>query len=151
MLVTAGEGIRSDGRSTYWFFSFDFKNSQAQGYFEVKAADGFDPDDSPYMLAQEIWSFPRPGTTMAQMLEEGKVSAGVVREEWLNELERHPRLPIPFRDSPEAMLSLSELSGGGVNDTSHPGLDTTFLPSGEAAWRFRADDATYHTPFAVLD
>ena len=138
-LITAGDQVREDGRSLYWFFSYDFPLQRAQGYSEVRTTENFDPDAEmhEYELMEVVWPFPRHGSYMGERF---------VREQWSKELERRPPLPVPFRDSTEAMPDLIEASGGELANVGNPNLRTEHDTRGVPVWRSGTRDREFDTP-----
>jgi hypothetical protein len=147
-LVASDEDISSEGDSRHWSFYFDLSHQRAQAIIQVTS----DPEaerlgQMRVLLIEQVRPFPEPGSQMAVWLQEGTVSQEFVTEQWHAHLANRPALPIPFRDSPEAVRALSEQGVDFITGDTSMVLSGEVLPTGEAVWRIVAYDVEYQTPF----
>lgn len=125
-LLTSGTDISPEGRSFTWSFGLELPRRGESLLLSVEpSGEAAEVDDDPLVLDQR--RSPRPKA----------------------DLGRRPALPLPFRDSPEAV---AELAAGGVDFVSGP-TDMTLSgrveASGEAVWVTESWDGERTTPFAA--
>ena len=137
--VASGEDISSRGTASSWVFAFLLAERRGRAWFSFKPSD-YDDAEAPLLLDEQIRPF---GSA-----QQGAALPPEVRADlWQTILDKFPPLPVPFRDSPEAVQALSEQGVNfGAGDTSMT-LTSKVLPSGEAVWQITSYDETYTTPF----
>ena len=72
-----------------------------------------------------------------------------LEEQGRQEVEKHPALPFPFTDSPEAVRTLADQGEDLISGDIHLTLQTRMLSTGEAVWWSMAYSVEYTTPFAA--
>jgi hypothetical protein len=152
VLVVSDEDISEEGDSHQWSFRFDLPQQRAQVRVRVASDLAVETRDRPPVLCTEqVRPFPDPDSEMAAWLAEGAVSQTFVNEQWLAHQADNPALPIPFRDSPEAVRSLREQGVDFIGGDPHMVLRSKVLANGQAVWAIYAYHVEYHTPFARSD
>ncbi len=68
---------------------------------------------------------------------------------WQAMLRKSPLLPVPFRDSPNAVQDFTDQGVDFHAGDIHMTLQGKVLRSGEAVWRLTSYGETYTTPFAA--
>lgn len=147
--VVSDEDISEKGESHQWSFRFILPQQRAELRVRVASDRAVDTGDQPPVLCiEQVRPFPEPDSQMAVWLAEGTISQAFVDEQWLVYQADNPALPIPFRDSSEAVHSLCEQGVDFISGDPHMVLQSKVLPDGQAVWAIYAYHVEYHTPFA---
>jgi len=103
-LITAGERIDRHGLSDLWELFYMLPGARARAAFGIGIDENCDPDsewDQRYLFENlRPFAYHRPGDVLGNLSRSGAFD---ITAQWKQELERHVPLPIPFRDSPEAI------------------------------------------------
>lgn len=149
-LMNAGERINSEGISDLWELLYLFPGERARAIFGVGIDEHCDPDEEWELryLFEGVRPFVRhePGGILGRLIRSGAFD---VRAQWQRELERHAPLPVPFRDSPEAVRMFIAQGEDFVSGDIHLTVQTRTLATGEAVWWSMAYGVEYTTPFAA--
>lgn len=147
--VSSGENISYLGTASSWEWVFLLPNRRARALFRTELR--LDPQtglpDANY-LVERIMPFPEAGAVVAQMRGAGTMTDATINQAWQQELLARPPLPIPFRDSPEAVQSLSAQGADFVDSDDPLSLTSKLLANGDAVWSVLIEDDEYQTPFA---
>ncbi len=148
-LLTAGERINGEGLSDLWELFYMMPNARAKATLGVGIDEHCDPDEEweQRFLFEDVRPFAHhePGNILRRLIRGGAFD---VRAQWRQELERHAPLPLPFRDSPEAVRTFIAQGEDFFSGDIHLTVQTKTLATGEAVWWSMAYGVEYTTPFA---
>lgn len=148
-LIVSDDDISDQGESHQWSFHFDLPQQRAQAIIRVASDPAVETSDLPPLLCiEQVRPFPEEDSVMATWLAQGSISQEAVNEQWQRHLDNRPALPIPFRDSPEAVRALREQGVDFISGDSDMVLSGKVLPDGQAVWGVMAYGVEYQTPFA---
>lgn len=149
-LMSAGERIDGEGVSDLWELFYMLPSARARAAFGVGIDEHCDPDSEweQRYLFENLQPFARhePGDTLGRLIP-GR--AFDVRAQWKQDLERHVPLPVPFRDSPEAVRTFMAQGEDFVSGDIHLTVQTRTLATGETVWWSMAYGVEYTTPLAA--
>ena len=148
-LLTSGEDIDADGRARMWEFFFDLPELRACAAIEVlcPVEDAFPPDDVGRIEVRVV-PFASPGGIMDQLLQAGRVSPRFLDDRWDDELRRRPPLPVPFRDSPNAVRDLVPPDVEWIDGSTLLSLRGHVLHDGAPVWEADSRNQVWRAPFA---
>ena len=145
-IVAADLPVESNGKAAKWEFLFDHPDRQAKSVccWHLPWSETRDDFGPPEIILQ-VTPFPPPGNSMRTMVEEGDLLCRQLTGLWKKELQRCPTLPVPFRDSSDAMAEL-------VEQGLDPAVDEFSLTGScalgeEASWVARTRDREFRTGF----
>lgn len=129
------------GRALEWIFLFHLPKRWGKAIFY------FDTTAGAETVRLELKPFVAAGSTMAQMVNEGR--SGFVEQQWKVELERHQSLPRTFVDS--TMVMSRWLSGGGsVESLPYTAiLRGSTPPLGSARWALMESPTSKKSLYSV--
>lgn len=167
--VTSDYTIDDEGRAAIWVFVYLLPHARARARFEVHyrnyhqyrepplhaLIERITPVYPPGNVVEQVLQLGRvpdalvgsiPGNALAELLASGELTPDWPAQQWQATIKDHVALPIPFRDSPEAVQALSELGADFAGSGHDLCLETIILATGEIMWRV-LDDDDYQTPF----
>jgi hypothetical protein len=132
-LIVSPDGIGADGTSARWEFFFDLPARRAK--LECDWFLPWEVETDRFGMAQlEVVARPFPplSSPLRQMVKDGKLLHRKLIGFWKKEYRRSPELPLPFRDSDEAM---AELRRQGLDPAEVEfSLGTDQSPAGKLSW-----------------
>lgn len=134
-MIVSGEDISVEGLARLWEFLFIFPSNRMQGIITVAVCDDDVEEGKRLCLRERVTPFVQAGGMLDKMVREGTVTPGFIEEQWRKEVERQPGLPVPFRDSPEAVRELREKGADFIAGDTHMTLAAKVNESGEAVWQ----------------
>lgn len=140
--IQSDEEITHEGDSDEWTLVFLLPNQQSECRCRIyRGSRSFRRVLQPIILKAKFTPYIIP----PHLLEE----AGYTLDDmWQNRLSSRPALPIPFRDSPEAVAALAEQGADFIAGSTSIVLSTEVLPSSEVVWKVYTFGLTrYETPF----
>jgi hypothetical protein len=136
-MIVSGEDIDLQGRAYHWELFYLLPNEQARAVFEIRPVPEGDEENG--YLKEAVSSFFRG--------DRSRLSPGVLEELWRKELQEHPPLPVPFRDSPEAVVALEAVGVEFYGGSTYVNLSTRWV-DGKPMWEAMSLGETYRVPFA---
>ncbi|MBM3123979.1 MAG: hypothetical protein FJZ87_02775 [Chloroflexi bacterium] len=145
--ILSQHGIDDQGASAHWEFFFDLSNRRAQAVCEWKLswdekADAYGP---PRMMIA-INPFPPENSPLRRMVREGHLLHRQLAGTWLEEVRRHPALPVHFRDTDIVLADFKKQGlDAGLMEFS---LSTDASPDLGVRWAAHTRSRTYFVPFS---
>jgi hypothetical protein len=146
----SGQDINWHGHAHVWEFWYLLPQQRARACSEVAVCDDdLDVALEVNCLRECLTPFPEPDATIHHLIRTGALVPAVLDELWAQELAHQPALPIPFRDSPDAVRDMREQGADVIAGSTSLYLTASVMPSGAAVWQLHVHDVDYHTPFAL--
>lgn len=150
-MIVSGEDIDAAGRSYSWEFLFHFPVQEATGVLSVHLDPaGLEEDREEFCITEEITPLAKAGGFLESIFEKNPVFRSVFTKKQKSDLARKPALPVPFRDSPEAVNDIASRGVDFAAGDSHTVLTGEIATTGEAVWKAVAFDVEYRTHFLPL-
>ena len=157
-LVVSDGYVDAEGRSRTWEFFYHLPERRATAAIEIlgpiedEEEDELDEDqtspDEADRIEIRVVPFVQSGDILDRQLREGRVSPRFIDDLWDAELRRRPPLPIPFRDSPEAVRAMVPPGVVWIYGSTLLNLRGHVLDDGSAVWEADGRNDLWRTPFA---
>jgi hypothetical protein len=143
-LITCPD-VQPDGRARLWEIGFLLPGRLATGIVELAVELDEAGDPTWLTLQADIRPVVTSGSLLDQAIRRANLDARGLQEIWRATLPSVP-LPLPFRDSPEAVASLATQGVDLVSGPTDVPLSTRVLDDGRVVWEIALRRRTYRTP-----
>lgn len=148
LLHVIGLDIDGQGRAESWQFRYCLPALRLRLRFVVTICS----EDLPVALGvnclhEQHMPFPAPGSTLDQLRQRNAVSSDELDALWAEQMAAERALPLPFRDSPDAVHALIAQGVDLITGSTTIALSTTIDAAGRVLWQLHDRDTTYQTEF----